>query len=367
MANFRDIPIKACFQAKAGLRPRGFCFIQSYMNRVYFKAALLSATCLAAFFAGQSPAAEPWQAIAQYSKIILPTPESLALGEIKAEQIRLDDFPEGMNVESVYVLPLPPDRALAHIRMLRPTDDETEYPISNPAKPADFLNFAIHNASQWIWFDGGFSDASHLNLSLAERKWIADATSKTGANRDINEVWREVLLKRVLNFQKGGLMGCEVYQSERDSFGIGPEFAALLKRRGPLLNHFLPLLDGIMSGRDIANSLPPVNHWDDAKIEGRQTIELASIFAQSGDTPKAAEITYYVTSQYYASLILYELFPVQINGKTQTYIWRADYVLSAPSGFGKGIEKMAAENIMLIEIKKSIHELADECRRENGV
>ncbi len=336
------------------------------MKRRHEAAALLFTSCLMALFTQQLPATEPWQSVSQYSKIALPTPESLASGEIQAELVRLDDFPQGMNVESVYVLPLPPDRALAHIRMLRPTDDETEYAVSNPAKPADFLNFAIRNASQWSWLGGGFSDPSHLNLSLAERKWIADATSKTGANRDINEVWREVLLRRVLNFQKSGLMGCEPYQSERDSFAVGPELVALLKKRGQVLNHFLPLLDGIMSGRDVANSLPPVNHWDDAKIEGRQTVELACIFAQTGDSLKAAEMTYYVSSQYYASLILYELFPVQINGKTLTYIWRADYVLSPSSGFGKGIEKMAAENIMLIEIKKSIHDLTDECRRENG-
>ena len=62
------------------------------------------------------PGAESWQSVQQYSKIEPAPPEALAGGDIKAQKINLDGLPDGLCVESLYLLPLPPDQVLKQLR-----------------------------------------------------------------------------------------------------------------------------------------------------------------------------------------------------------------------------------------------------------
>ena len=58
-----------------------------------------------------------------------------------------------------------------------------------------------------------------------------------------------------------------------------------------------------------------------------------------------------------------ELWPAEVDGKQQTLIWRADFVSTSSIPFLKGIERLAAENIMLLEVKKSIGAFVKEASR----
>ena len=309
-----------------------------------------------------SPAAESWESIQLYSQIKPPTPELLANEEIKAQKINLDGLPDCLSVESIYLLPLRPEQILTRLRKMLETPEETDVPFSNPANPDDFHTFQTSNTSQWAFWGGGLVDPRRQNLSDAEKKNLADA-ARSSDSSSISSTWQKILLNRARCYQKGGLMAAEPYQFEKENFQPGPELVELLKKREPVLSHFMPLLDGIMSGREIPGALPVNYYRQDTKIEGKQAVALSAFYALPGDHTTAAEITFYVSSQYNLSLILYELFPVTVQGKIQTYVWRGDYVITPALGFAKGIEQMAAQNIMLLEIKKSIRDFCDECRK----
>jgi hypothetical protein len=97
-------------------------------------------------------------------------------------------------------------------------------------------------------------------------------------------------------------------------------------------------------------------------VQGEQTISLSAQFSQPLDDGfRVAEVSYYVSGQYYISVILYQLIPADVNGVKGTFIYRSDFVLTPSVSRIKGIERIAAENILLLEIKKSARSFVEEC------
>ncbi len=321
---------------------------------------------------------ESWQAVKRYSYIDPTTPQDLAGGEIRGNHVPMEGLALNMDVETCYVLALPPEKVIERIRDLKHSPNDTgdktlgasiDHRVSSPATRSDLQDFSVQNIAQWSFFGGGggLADTSQLNLDQEEKQKVAGASTEKNADKSaVSAAWKEILLQRALAFQNKGLMGSAPYQTGNDKFEPGPELVVMLKKRGPVLNRFLGVLDGVMSGRQVPNSLDPVYYWENSSIQGDQTVALAGIFVQTGESYKTAEITYYVSSKYYISLTLSEFFPVQINGKTRTFVWRSDFVITPSIGFAKGIERMAAENIMLIEVKRSIRSFMDECSKAAG-
>lgn len=343
--------------------------------------------CLAAYCQplAASIADENWQSVYAFSELKSVPFEKLARGEILGTRTALEGSELSLGAEFFYIVPLPPDLTLQKMKGFSaavPTDAGTlsvsiNLPLRNPASLTDFTTFKLDPGSAAsLWFfrqsfrsvpgKGGF------NLSRTERERLAESL-KTGGLKETGStqpeqtdhmarIWQGLLQARADIFQKSGLLGSEPYDKDGQHFEHAKETLRALRNRPKVLHAFTKILDPVMTGKDPASNPAPAFYWENARIREEQTLSLGALFScPQEDGHQAADITYYVSSQYYLSLILYWLIPVEIEGKPSTFVYRSDFVLTPSVSRIKGIERIAAENILLMEIRKSIQSFVDSC------
>jgi hypothetical protein len=306
--------------------------------------------------------------------------------------VQLDDLSDGsvvglrvpsqgrglsMSVESYYLLPdSPKDVVKLMIDSTSATGAEASdtlsieghYIISHPPQSNDFSPFTLEGEKSSRFGFGGTrmleAEVDKLNLDTSEAKQLEQAAQ--GGQAAIDKAWEAIFLNRARTFHQGGLMKNSPYQTRDKPFDVRQELVAMLKSRPKILGRFQDLLGVVMTGQPIEGMLKPSHYWQNHQLQGQRVVTMAYITARAHKTGyQVVDCTYYVTGGYYTSLILYELQPVTVDGKEQTLVWRGDYVISESINFLKGVERMAAEKIMLLEIKKSVESFIDEVRRKN--
>ena len=80
------------------------------------------------------------------------------------------------------------------------------------------------------------------------------------------------------------------------------------------------------------------------------------------DHYQLADIGYYVSGNYYTSITLYEVWPIQSGDKTGSLVWRGDYFAAPTLAFTKGTERIAYGALMLQDIKKEIRFFQDDLK-----
>jgi hypothetical protein len=300
---------------------------------------------LAVFSCNPVQAQDSWKEAQTYSGIDMSGPDALANGTINCSRVPISGSALNIGTESNYLLPVSVDQAAGVIRRVEDSTTENDYLLSKPA--------AIDNFRKLNITDSSLKTLKWLNLSTAEKGRLSDAF-KNGSSDKINSTWSAILLDRATTFQSNGLLKAEPYDLGGTPFKLAPELVGLLKQRAPVLKRFVSVMDEIMTGKPGTN-LPVVYYWENEKIQGSQNIGLGAVHALKTATGyQLADLTYYSASSYYISITLHELWPVTVNGKAQTYVWRGDYVISPSIGYTRGIERMAAENIMILEVKSTI-------------
>lgn len=301
----------------------------------------------------------------------------LAGGKVSGLRVPSEGRALSMSVESYYLLPDAPANVIKlMIDSTSATDAEASdtlsidghYIISESPRKEDFSPFSLSGEKSSSFGFGGTrmldADVTKLNLSNKEAAMLKKAADQGEAG--IDAVWKEIFFNRATTFRQGGLLKSARYESKGKPFDVRQELVALLKSRPKVLNQFQNILGVIMTGKPFEGMLKPSHYWQNHKLQGQRVVTMAYITAHpTGSGYLVADCTYYVTGGYYTSLILYELQPVQFEGKSQTLVWRGDYVISESINFLKGIERMAAEKIMLLEIKKSVESFIGEVSRKN--
>ena len=69
---------------------------------------------------------------------------------------------------------------------------------------------------------------------------------------------------------------------------------------------------------------------------------------------QTASALYYASGGYYAGVTLHQLWPVEVEGKPATLVWRGDMISSASVGSLRGIERIAAESTMIKDISRAV-------------
>jgi len=299
--------------------------------------------------------ADPVSQIKSYAGVNPAPLAELSGGTIRSERIAVEGEALDMSVESCFVVDLPPDQAWQRLQDFskKPGNSVADAftvsfsnPITTPAEESDFKEVAAP------------SDASQLNLGAAERKNLAAAQQQGNTA----PVWRQILRQRSLDFQNHGLVGSAPYSAGDKEISAAAELVHLLKKRPAILQHFVPVLDGVMTAKT-ADGHPLLCHWEGSKILSSATVTLEALLAARSDGAlQVADITFYSSSEYYVSLILYEIHPLDVDGRKKSLVWRGDYVVTPSLASVRGLERMAAENIMLLEVKKDIADYAARCR-----
>jgi hypothetical protein len=333
----------------------------------------------------QVQAAPSWEKVYQYAELKDISLDKLAQGEVLGLRTGVDGGQLSLGAESIYLIKKPPSYVLKKKSSFSMTDSgatqnlnlEAHYLLPQPATKAGFqaLNMNETNkASRWFLRQStqSLQEKTAFNLSQAEIHQLRDALKKSGMNQPqspnsqqaetITETWKEILLGRAQTFQKSGLLGSLPYESGDTSINLGTEMLRALRSRPKVLHAFSGILDPVMTGRMGSTANSPIYSWGRSHIQGSPCISLVAFFSEPSESGyRVAEVNYFVSSVYFSSLILYQLFPVELEGKTNTLVYRADFVLSPSLLRIKGIERIAAENILLMETRQSTKSFIDSC------
>ena len=71
-------------------------------------------------------------------------------------------------------------------------------------------------------------------------------------------------------------------------------------------------------------------------------------------TQQAVDALYYASGGYYVALTLYQLWPVTVNGKASTLVWRGDMISASSLADLHGIERLGSESAMMKDISKAV-------------
>jgi hypothetical protein len=134
---------------------------------------------------------------------------------------------------------------------------------------------------------------------------------------------------------------------------IRGEIKSLLGEEPKIAKHFAALLQPLTDGKAFA---PPVEfYWDVSKVNGVATVELGATSTRTEDGRRQVlEATFFASSGYLASVSLYELLPVTIQGRSRTLVWQGCLVSSGELAGGFGIKRQIAAVMMKSDLEQSM-------------
>src|SRR5215470_1275289 len=276
-------------------------------------------------------------------------------------------------VQSCYVAPGSPAQQMEALRRWNPSKYRelkvflhSDLP-SNPG-PANFekLKNAPGNASVRAFVAATQKLSPELQISKDEAKRFSAGTSGGGGGvmpPAILAFWTDVLTARTKSFVSGGMAAQQPYDHAGPSVRASDEVNGLLREQGKIRQQFSGLLGATAIGRG-AGSLSAELYWEllDANDHGVVTLGASYSRGGTGGTYQSADVLYYASGGYYVALTLHQLWPVTVDGKPSTLVWRGDMISSPELGSLRGVERLGSESVMMKNITKAVTLF----RRESG-
>jgi hypothetical protein len=197
-----------------------------------------------------------------------------------------------------------------------------------------------------------------LQISKDEAKRFSAATASGGGGvipPAVMAFWTDVLTARTKSFVSGGMAAEPPYDHAGPSVRASDEVNGLLRDQGKIRQQFSGLLGATAIGRG-AGSLPAELYWEllDANDQGVVTLGASYSRGGAGGTYQSADVLYYASGGYYVALTLHQLWPVTVEGKPSTLVWRGDMISSAELGSLHGVERLGSESVMMKNITKAV-------------
>ena len=279
--------------------------------------------------------ADPVSELASFS--IFPKVDLAQLSKGDAKPVRGGSLGNAryLFVQTVYVAPHPPEALLAKMRSWNPArhpdlkvfvhvDSATNF--SRLQNPPD--NSAVRDLTT-----ATSQNSSDLQLSAAERKLLP--------GENFASVWTKILSARA----QAGPAGQPPYDNVSPPVRPGDELNALLRGNGKIGKQFA----GVNSGRGDT-------YWELLSADERGVLALGAYYSRTGagGSIQTANTRYYASGGYYAGATLHQLWPVQVEGRASTLVWRGDMISSASVGALRGIERIAAESTMIKDVSRAV-------------
>src|SRR6476661_2904251 len=275
-------------------------------------------------------------------------------------------------VQSCYVAPGAPAQQMEALRRWNPAkyrelkvflhSDLT----SNPG-PSSFerLKNAPDNASVRSFVNATQKLSPDLQISKEEAKRLSAATAGGGGGvipPAVAAFWTDVLTARTKSFVSGGMAAQPPYDHAGPSVRASEEVNGLFRDQGKIRQQFSGLLGATGIGRG-AGSLPAELYWELLDADDHGVVTLGASYSRgAGGTYQAADVLYYASGGYYVALTLYQLWPVTVDGKPSTLVWRGHMISSASQGSLRGVERLGSESVMMKNVTKAVTLF----RRETG-
>jgi hypothetical protein len=321
----------------------------------------------------RSACADPVSELASFSIFDKVDLAQLAKSDVRTAHGPPMKNPRFLAVQSCYVVSSSPAQQLEALRRWNPAKYRelkvflhSEMP-SNPG-PANFekLKSAPDNASVRSFVTATQKLSSDLQVSKEEAKRFSAATGGGGGGvmpPAVVEFWTDVLTARTKNFVSGGMAAEPPYDHAGPSVRASDEVNGLLREQGKIRQQFSGLLGVTAIGRG-AGSLAAELYWELLDVDDHGVVTLGASYSRGGvsGTYQSADLLYYASGGYYVALTLHQLWPVTVEGKPSTLVWRGDMISSAELGSLHGVERLGSESVMMKNITKAVTLF----RRETG-
>jgi len=313
----------------------------------------------------RSACADPVSELASFSIFDKVDLAQLAKSDVKTAHGPPMKNSRFLAVQSCYVVPSSPAQQMEALRRWNPSKYRelkvflhSDLP-SSPG-PANFekLRNAPDNASVRSFVTATQKLSPELQISKEEAKRFSAATAGGGGGvmpAAVVTFWTDVLTGRTKSFVSGGMAAQAPYDRAGPSIRASDEVNGLLREQGKIRQQFSGLLGATAIGRG-AGSLPAELYWEllDANDHGVVTLGASYNRGGAGGTYQYADVLYYASGGYYVALTLHQLWPVTVDGKPSTLVWRGDMISSSELGSLRGVERLGSESVMMKNITKAV-------------
>jgi hypothetical protein len=288
----------------------------------------------------------------------------LAKSDVKTAHGPPMSNPRFLAVQSCYVAPGAPEQLIAALRRWDPTRHSelkvflhSDLPSNPTAANFEKLKSAPNNGPVRTFVADTQKLSSDLQISRDEAKKFSAGKAGGGGAMPASVVtfWTDVLLSRTKSFVSGGTSGQPPYDHSGKAIRVSDEVNGLLREQAKIQRQFSGLLGATGIGRG-AGSLKPQLYWELLDVDDHGVVTLGADYnrAGGGGSYQAADVLYYASGGYYVALTLYQMWPVTVDGKASTLVWRGD-MISAPSLASlHGVERLGSESVMMKQISKAV-------------
>lgn len=307
--------------------------------------------------------ADPVAEIVSFSNFKEVDLKKLAKGDVISASGSTMRFPRGLEVESLFVLPIPVARANDAQQKwdgTRHSELKVYQHVDLPRRPSaqDFQRIASapHNSSVTKFIAATEKlnpERPELQMSAAEAKAIGkmEGGAKGAMPAGVSAFWSNLLHGRASAFLQGGLAGQPAYAGRSGAVRPADEAAELLRERPAIRKQFSALV-ATMTGGAGGN---PALYYELFDVEGRAALSLGATYTRTaGESIQSGTVQFYSSEGFFVLLSITQMWPVQIDGKPATLAWRGDLLSSTQLGELRGIERSGASVAMRKEIQKNI-------------
>ena len=195
-----------------------------------------------------------------------------------------------------------------------------------------------------------------LQISKDEAKKFSPADAGGGAMpAAVAKFWSEVLAARTHSFSSSGTSAQPPYDHGGQAIRVSDELNGLLRQQEKIRRQFSGFLGNTGIGRG-AGSLSPELYWELLDVDDQGVVSLGAYYNRggAGGSYQAADVLYYASGGYYVALTLYQMWPVNVEGKASTLVWRGDMISAASLGSLHGVERLGSESVMMKDISKAV-------------
>jgi hypothetical protein len=287
----------------------------------------------------------------------------LARNDVKTAHGPPLDNQRYLSVQSCYVASGSPAQQTEALRQWNPSKHRelkvflhSDLPAAPGPNDFSALQKASDNGAVRSLVSATEKSGSDLQISREEAKNIPNAESAGSSTMPaaVAKFWADVLSNRARAFVSGGSSGQAPYDHTGEAIRPGDELNGLLKQQDKIRRQFSGFLGQTGIGRGAAGS--PELYWELLEVDDQGVLTLGASYTRGGGAgvSQAADVLFYASGGYYVALTLYQMWPVTVDGKACTLVWRGDMISSASLASLHGVERLASESAMMKDISKAV-------------
>ena len=287
----------------------------------------------------------------------------LAKSDVKTAHGPAMGNPRFLSVQSCYVASGSPAQQIEALRRWDPTRHRelkvflhSDLPGNPSAANFSKLQNAPDNGPVRSFVSATQKLSPELQISKDEAKRFSPAGAGGGAMpAAVAKFWSDVLAARTRSFSSGGTSAQPPYDHGGQAVRVSDELNGLLRQQEKIRRQFSGFLGNTGIGRG-AGSLSPELYWELLDVDDQGVVSLGAYYNRggAGGSYQAADALYYASGGYYVALTLYQMWPVNVEGKASTLVWRGDMISAASLGSLHGVERLGSESVMMKDISKAV-------------